>query len=129
MRAVKGVVTTIDADLIVVGLGVGLEFVAGRLADAGGRFVRGRAAVTGNRTVVVGGQEFRASRGLVLATGPSRRFPRSTGWPATLTGPIMRLWRRYGHLAQEPKHLGVARNLGRDHQQRSSNVKSKLCHA
>jgi hypothetical protein len=35
MRAVKGAVMTIDANVIVVGLGVGGEFVAGRLADAG----------------------------------------------------------------------------------------------
>jgi pyruvate/2-oxoglutarate dehydrogenase complex dihydrolipoamide dehydrogenase (E3) component len=147
MRAVKGAVTTSDADVIAVGLGAGGEFAAGRLAGAGldvvgiesalvggecpywgcvpskmiiraantlaearrvgklaghatvqpdwpivarrireeatddgddtvaverftgkgGRFVRGRATVTGNRTVVAGGQEFRASRGLVLA--------------------------------------------------------------
>ena len=44
---------------------VGVE----RFTGKGGRFVRGRATVTGNRTIVVDGQEFRASRGLVLATG------------------------------------------------------------
>jgi len=150
---------TIDADVIVVGLGVGGEFVAGRLAEAGvgvvgiesalaggecpywgcvpskmiiraantlaeagrvgklagdaavqpdwsivarrireeatddwddtvaverftgkgGRFVRGRAAVTGSRSVVVGGQEFRASRGLVLATGTQPAVPAVDG--------------------------------------------------
>ena len=83
MRAVKGVVITIDADLIVVGLGVGVEFVAGRLADAGGQFVRGRATVTGSRTVVVGGQDFRASRGLVLATGPQPAVPPVDGLAGT----------------------------------------------
>ena len=163
MRAVKGAVMTIDADVIVVGLGVGGEFVAGRLADAGlevvgvesalvggecpywgcvpskmiiraantlaearrvgklaghatvepdwsivarrireeatddwddtvaverftgkgGRFVRGRATVTGSRTVVVGGQEFRASRGLVLATGTQPAVPPVDGLAGT----------------------------------------------
>ena len=154
---------TIDADVIVVGLGVGGEFVAGRLADAGlevvgiesvlvggecpywgcvpskmiiraantlaearragklaghatvepdwsivarrirdeatdnwddavavarftgkgGRFVRGRATVTGNRTVVAGGREFRASRGLVLATGTQQAVPPIDGLAGT----------------------------------------------
>jgi hypothetical protein len=32
MRAVKGVVMILEADVIVAGLGVGREFVAGRLA-------------------------------------------------------------------------------------------------
>ena len=41
-------------------------------------------AVTGNRTVVIGGQEIRTTRGLVPPPGPSRRFPQSTGWPAPL---------------------------------------------
>lgn len=154
---------TFDAEVIVVGLGVGGEFVAGRLADAGldvvgiesalvggecpywgcvpskmiiraantlaearrvgqlagratvqpdwavvaqrireeatdgwddkvaverftgkgGRFVRGRATVTGNRTVVVDGQEFRASRGLVLATGTQPAVPPVGGLAGT----------------------------------------------
>ena len=55
-----------------------------RFTGKGGRFVRGRAAVTGNRTVVIGGQEFRATRGLVLATGTQPAVPQSTGWPAPL---------------------------------------------
>ena len=46
-----------------------------RFTRKGGRFVRGRAAVTGSRTVAVGGQEFRASRGLVLATGTQSAVP------------------------------------------------------
>jgi len=154
---------TIDADVIVVGLGVGGEFVAGCLADAGlgvvgiesalvggecpywgcvpskmiiraantlaearrvgklagdaivqpdwsivarrireeatddwddtvaverftgkgGRFVRGRAAVTGSRTVVAGGREFRASLGLVLATGTQPAVPPVDGLAGT----------------------------------------------
>jgi len=46
------------------------DTVAGeRFTRKGGRFVRGRATVTGSRTVIVDGQKFRASRGLVLATG------------------------------------------------------------
>ena len=55
-----------------------------RFTGKGGRFIRGRAAVTGNRTVVIGGQEIRTTRGLVPPPGPSRRFPQSTGWPAPL---------------------------------------------
>jgi pyruvate/2-oxoglutarate dehydrogenase complex dihydrolipoamide dehydrogenase (E3) component len=55
-----------------------------RFTGKGGRFVRGRVTVTGNRTVVVGGQEFRASRGLVLATGTQPAVSQSTGWPAPL---------------------------------------------
>ena len=41
----------------------------------GGQFVRGHATVTGGRTVVVDGQEFRASPGLVLATGTRPAVP------------------------------------------------------
>jgi pyruvate/2-oxoglutarate dehydrogenase complex dihydrolipoamide dehydrogenase (E3) component len=54
-----------------------------RFTGKGGRFVRGRAAVTGNRTVVVGGQEFRASRGLVLATGTQPAVPPVDGLAGT----------------------------------------------
>ncbi len=50
-----------------------------RFTGKGGRFVRGRATVTGSRTVVVGGQEFRASRGLVLATGTQPALPPING--------------------------------------------------
>jgi pyruvate/2-oxoglutarate dehydrogenase complex dihydrolipoamide dehydrogenase (E3) component len=50
-----------------------------RFTGKGGRFIRGRATVTGNRTVVVGGQEFRASRGLVLATGTQPTVPSIDG--------------------------------------------------
>src|SRR5260370_25144555 len=49
LRAVKGAVMTIDADVIVVGLGVGGEFVAGRLADAG-------LDVVGIESALVGGE-------------------------------------------------------------------------
>jgi pyruvate/2-oxoglutarate dehydrogenase complex dihydrolipoamide dehydrogenase (E3) component len=41
----------------------------------GGQFVRGHATVTGGRTVVVDGREFRASRGLVLAAGTRPAVP------------------------------------------------------
>ena len=40
-------------------------------------------AVTGNRTVVIGGQEFRASRGLVLATGTQPAVPPVDGLAGT----------------------------------------------
>jgi pyruvate/2-oxoglutarate dehydrogenase complex dihydrolipoamide dehydrogenase (E3) component len=54
-----------------------------RFTRKGGRFVRGRAAVTDSRTVVVGGQEFRASRGLVLATGTQPTVPPVDGLAGT----------------------------------------------
>jgi pyruvate/2-oxoglutarate dehydrogenase complex dihydrolipoamide dehydrogenase (E3) component len=47
--------------------------LSGSAARAAGSSVV--ATVTGNRTVVVGGQEFRASRGLVLATGTQPAVP------------------------------------------------------
>src|SRR5260370_33477760 len=90
-----------------------------RFTGKGGRFVRGRATVTGSRTVVVGGQEFRAARGLVLATGPHPARPPVDGlagapwWtnregleaqpaPPSLTGP-----------GRGAGGVGVARALGR----------------
>ena len=54
-----------------------------RFTGKGGRFVRGRATVTGSRTVVAGGQEFRASRGLVLATGTQPAVPPIEGLAGT----------------------------------------------
>jgi pyruvate/2-oxoglutarate dehydrogenase complex dihydrolipoamide dehydrogenase (E3) component len=54
-----------------------------RFTGKGGRFVRGRATVTGSRAVAVGGQEFRASRGLVLATGTQPVLPPIDGFAAT----------------------------------------------
>jgi pyruvate/2-oxoglutarate dehydrogenase complex dihydrolipoamide dehydrogenase (E3) component len=54
-----------------------------RFTGKGGRFVRGRAAVTGRRTVVVGGQEVRASRGQVLATGTRPAVPPVDGLAGT----------------------------------------------
>ena len=50
-----------------------------RFVAKGGRFVRGRATVTSNRTVIVGGQEVRASRALVLATGTQPAIPPIAG--------------------------------------------------
>ncbi|MEO3753387.1 NAD(P)/FAD-dependent oxidoreductase [Streptomyces sp. B6B3] len=49
-----------------------------RFTKQGGRFVRGHGTLTGPRTVRVAGpdgQEFRARRGVVLATGTSPRIP------------------------------------------------------
>jgi pyruvate/2-oxoglutarate dehydrogenase complex dihydrolipoamide dehydrogenase (E3) component len=46
-----------------------------RLRDKGGRFVRGRARVTGPDTVEVGGERVRARRALVLATGQRAWVP------------------------------------------------------
>ena len=54
-----------------------------RFTGKGGRFIRGRAAVTGNRTVVIRGQEFRATRGLVLATGTQPAVPQVDGLAGT----------------------------------------------
>jgi pyruvate/2-oxoglutarate dehydrogenase complex dihydrolipoamide dehydrogenase (E3) component len=54
-----------------------------RFTGKGGRFVRGRAIVTGSRTVAVGGREFRASRGLVLATGTQPVLPPIDGLAGT----------------------------------------------
>src|SRR5260370_1392984 len=45
------------------------------IIDAAVIVVGRRGSVTGNRTAVVGGQEFRASRGLVLATGTQPAAP------------------------------------------------------
>jgi pyruvate/2-oxoglutarate dehydrogenase complex dihydrolipoamide dehydrogenase (E3) component len=73
-----------------------------RFTGKGGRFVRGRATVTGSRTVVAGGQEFRASRGLVLATGTRPAVPPVDGLADTPTGPIMRLWRPRRHRLRSP---------------------------
>jgi pyruvate/2-oxoglutarate dehydrogenase complex dihydrolipoamide dehydrogenase (E3) component len=46
-----------------------------RLEDKGGRFVRGKARVTGPRSVDVGGQAISARRALVLATGQRAYIP------------------------------------------------------
>lgn len=52
------------------------DTVAVERFEGNGRLVRGRATVTSHRTVIVGRREFRASRGLVLATGTQRAVPR-----------------------------------------------------
>jgi pyruvate/2-oxoglutarate dehydrogenase complex dihydrolipoamide dehydrogenase (E3) component len=54
-----------------------------RFTGKGGRLVHGRATVTGSRTVVVDGREFRASRGLVLATGTQPAVPPVDGLAGT----------------------------------------------
>ena len=63
-----------------------------RLEGKGGRLVRGHATVTSHRTVIVGRREFRASRGLVLATG-TRRLPRIARLADTPAEPIAKPWR------------------------------------
>ena len=73
-----------------------------RFTGKGGRFVRGRATVTGSRTVVAGGQEFRASRGLVLATGTQPAVPPVEGLAGPPTGLIMRPWRPRRHRPRSP---------------------------
>lgn len=54
-----------------------------RFEGKGGRLVRGRATVTSHRTVIVGRREFRASRGLVLATGTQPAVLRIAGLAGT----------------------------------------------
>jgi pyruvate/2-oxoglutarate dehydrogenase complex dihydrolipoamide dehydrogenase (E3) component len=75
-----------------------------RFTGKGGRFVRGRAAVTGSRTVVAGGREFRASRGLVLATGTRPAVPPVDGLAGTP------YWTNHGALEamEAPASLTVA---------------------
>ena len=46
-----------------------------RLENAGARFVRGHARLTGPRTVEVGGEIFEASRGVVLNPGTAPAVP------------------------------------------------------
>jgi pyruvate/2-oxoglutarate dehydrogenase complex dihydrolipoamide dehydrogenase (E3) component len=46
-----------------------------RFVDKGGRFIRGRARVTGVSSVEVGGQEITAKKALVLATGTRAWIP------------------------------------------------------
>ena len=46
-----------------------------RLEDAGARFVRGRATITGRGEVTVGGTAYAARRGIVLNTGTSPAAP------------------------------------------------------
>lgn len=50
-----------------------------RLTRTGARLVRGRARITGDRTVSVAGQEFTASRALVLNPGTEPAVPPITG--------------------------------------------------
>jgi len=46
-----------------------------RFTDKGGRFVRGRATITGPHRVAVNGEEFTATRGIVLNTGTDPAVP------------------------------------------------------
>ena len=50
-----------------------------RFVDKGGIFVRGRGELTGPGTVVVGDSQYRARRGIVLATGTSPALPPIAG--------------------------------------------------
>lgn len=54
-----------------------------RLVDAGVRFVRGHARLTGPRTVEVGGETFEARRGVVLNPGTSPTAPPVDGLAGT----------------------------------------------
>src|SRR4029450_11162558 len=51
-----------------------------RFTGKGGRFVRGRATITGPGRVRVDDQEFSATRGLVIATGTAAVIPPLNGW-------------------------------------------------
>jgi pyruvate/2-oxoglutarate dehydrogenase complex dihydrolipoamide dehydrogenase (E3) component len=50
-----------------------------RFTDKGGRFVRGRARLSGPRTVSVNGEDFTAGRAIVLNTGTEPNVPPITG--------------------------------------------------
>jgi pyruvate/2-oxoglutarate dehydrogenase complex dihydrolipoamide dehydrogenase (E3) component len=84
-----------QADVVVVGLGLGGEQVARRIRDEatdtwddkvavdrflgkGGRFVRGRATVAGPGRVKVEEQGYAASRALVIAAGTIAPVPTRT---------------------------------------------------
>ncbi len=54
-----------------------------RFEKAGGRFVRGRATITGPRSVHVGGQDFEASRAVILNTGTDPAVPPIPGLAGT----------------------------------------------
>jgi pyruvate/2-oxoglutarate dehydrogenase complex dihydrolipoamide dehydrogenase (E3) component len=54
-----------------------------RFEKAGGRFVRGRARLTGPRTVSVAGQEFEAARAIILNTGTEPAVPPIPGLAGT----------------------------------------------
>ncbi len=54
-----------------------------RFVGKGGRFVRGYAALTGPRTVMVADQEFEATKGIVLATGAAPAAPPIEGLAGT----------------------------------------------
>lgn len=54
-----------------------------RFVGKGGQFVRGRGTLTAADTVRVGDQEFRATRGLVLATGTTAAIPPIPGLAGT----------------------------------------------
>src|SRR3954464_2981853 len=54
-----------------------------RFTGKGGRFVRGRATITGPGRVRVDDQEFTATRGLVIATGTAAVIPKINGLAGT----------------------------------------------
>lgn len=51
------------------------QIAVDRFVEKGGRFVRGAAHITGPRTVRVGGDEYAARRGIVIATGTRPSIP------------------------------------------------------
>ncbi|MEU6018047.1 NAD(P)/FAD-dependent oxidoreductase [Streptomyces sp. NPDC047515] len=59
------------------------KVAADRLADKGGRLVRGTGRLSGPRRVVVGDRTFEARRGVVLATGTRPRMPPVPGLEGT----------------------------------------------
>ncbi|MFI9612132.1 dihydrolipoyl dehydrogenase family protein [Streptomyces sp. NPDC052023] len=59
------------------------QVAADRLAEKGGRLVRGTGRLTGPRQVTVGDRTFRARRGVVLATGTRPRIPPVPGLDST----------------------------------------------
>jgi len=84
-RRADGLVGTVDvtADWSLVAARVREEITGGwddsyavaRFEGNGGRFVRGRGTLTGPRSVAVGGVEYEARRGIVIATGSKPAIP------------------------------------------------------
>ncbi|THV31392.1 dihydrolipoyl dehydrogenase family protein [Glycomyces paridis] len=59
------------------------QAAADRLTEAGGRLVRGEAAITGPGTVRVGDQEFNAAKAIILNTGTEPAVPPIDGLAGT----------------------------------------------
>jgi len=67
-----------------------------RFESRGGRFVRGYARMTGPRTVVVGGRQIEATRGIVLATGSHPFIPPIPGLAD------VKFWTTHDAIAADP---------------------------